>query len=169
MAISATHQALVFSLCIAGGFILGVLFDIFRIIRRAVNAGNVVTGVLDFLFWVLAAVLVFGTIFIINNGEVRAYEFLALALGLVLYFVCISRAFVRFSLFLIKWTKKIVTAVCRILFFPVKWILKALRVSVITVWSPVKGGLRFFKKLFAKMWERLEKSCQNFRKRLKKV
>ena len=58
----------------ATGIVIGVLFDIFRILRRSFKTADWLTTLQDILFWILAGFVILFSIFKFNNGEIRLYN-----------------------------------------------------------------------------------------------
>jgi spore cortex biosynthesis protein YabQ len=50
---------------------------------------------MDLLYWILAAFLTFGILFLSNGGEIRFYVFVAIGMGMVFYFTLLSRVILR--------------------------------------------------------------------------
>ncbi|NLK08580.1 MAG: spore cortex biosynthesis protein YabQ [Firmicutes bacterium] len=75
-----------FSATIAAGLSLGLLFDLYRLWRRATRPQKFVTAVQDILFWVVATPVTYFYLVMGNWAELRFHVFLGLALGLLLYF-----------------------------------------------------------------------------------
>lgn len=71
----AISQAYLFIIFILNGILIGILFDIFRILRRSFKTPNIVTYIEDVLFWTISAILVLYSLFVFNNGEIRGYIF----------------------------------------------------------------------------------------------
>ena len=84
------------------GIVIGILFDIFRILRKSFKTADWITYLQDILFWVLAGCVMLFSIFTFNNGEIRSYVFIGIILGIILYMLSISRFFVKFSVAIIK-------------------------------------------------------------------
>lgn len=89
------------------GIAIGILFDIFRILRKSFRTADWITYIQDILFWILAGSIMLFSIFTFNNGEVRSYVFIGMILGIVIYMLAISRIFIKFSVAIIQFFKKI--------------------------------------------------------------
>ena len=63
------NQAQLFYIFSLTGILLGLLFDIFRILRKSFKTSDWVTYIEDSLFLILAGLLLFYTIYKFNNGE----------------------------------------------------------------------------------------------------
>lgn len=101
------------------GIVIGVLFDIFRVLRRSFRTANWITYLQDILFWILTGSIILFAVFTFNHGELRSYVFLGMAFGIILYMITISRFFIRYSVGIIKFLKKI-------LWIPIHFIIHAI-------------------------------------------
>lgn len=79
-----------FAATIAAGLSLGLLFDLYRLWRRAIGPKKAVTALSDIVFWVIATPLTYIYLLMGNWGELRLYVVLGLLLGLFLYFTVFS-------------------------------------------------------------------------------
>ncbi len=95
-------QAYIFIMFILNGIIVGLLFDIFRIIRKTFKTSDFVTYIEDSIFWIMSGVFTLYFIFTFNSGEIRLYIFLGILLGIVLYILLISKYFVRVNTAILK-------------------------------------------------------------------
>jgi hypothetical protein len=71
-----------------------------------------------------------------NYGEIRFFALLGMGLGVVLYFVTVSRFIVRVCVAVVEYIKKVVAAVFRILLLP-------LRLTLAFLSPPVKKAGRY--------------------------
>ena len=115
----------VFLLFILTGISIGILFDIFRILRKSFKTIDFITYIQDFLFWILAGIILLYSIFSFNNGELRGYIFIGVILGVALYMLIFSKYFVKIAVTIISIIKKIIyTPIKLIINFIVKFIVK---------------------------------------------
>lgn len=112
----------------ATGIVIGVLFDIFRILRRSFKTADWLTTLQDILFWILAGFVILFSIFKFNNGEIRSYIFVGISLGVLIYMLTLSKYIVRCSVIIIKFIKKIIS-------YPVNLIIKITNFLII---KPIK-------------------------------
>lgn len=90
-------QLYVFALMLLTGMALGLIFDIYRVLRGLIRLRGLVGDVGDLLVWLLVAPLILVGVLLASWGELRAYIFIGLALGAGLYFF-LAGAFVRWTL-----------------------------------------------------------------------
>lgn len=82
---SVYQQAFSLVLTIGIGFLVGIIYDIYRVTRGIWQPKKLGTFIGDFFFWVIITALVFTLLLFGNWGEVRIYVFLGLALGFLIY------------------------------------------------------------------------------------
>lgn len=128
MIISVSAQAYVFLCTIVGGMAIALVYDVFRIFRKAVKTGSVVTYVQDLLYWLIVALIMFLTIYYSNEGELRVYLFIGAFLGVVLYALLFSRIIMGSSLFIIKMVAEVIKALIFVISYPVRLILRFMEV-----------------------------------------
>lgn len=91
------------------GITIGILFDIFRILRKSFKTLDFITYIQDILFWILTGSILLYSIFTFNNGELRGYIFLAIIFGLVMYILVVSKYFIDISAKILCSIKKVVS------------------------------------------------------------
>lgn len=67
------------------GAIMGITYDVVRVLRRIISHNNLVIFFEDIMYWVIWAFVVIDKIHIYNSGELRIYIFLGLLLGILIY------------------------------------------------------------------------------------
>ena len=139
------NQVYTFFIFILNGFLIGLLFDAFRIFRKSFKTPDILTYVQDILFWILTGLLILFSIFKFNNGELRSYIFLGMLFGISIYLLVFSRVFIKISVTIITFISKIVTLV---IIVPIKYILKLLRKIIFKPISFIFINLKKFKSLF---------------------
>lgn len=114
------NQAYLFLVFSLTGVEIGILFDFFRILRRTIKTGNIVTYIQDILFWILTGLLVLYNIWYFNNGEIRVYMFLGIIIGTLIYMSTLSNIFVKLF-------TKILSTIIKVLEIPFKTIITIFR------------------------------------------
>ncbi len=122
-----TNQVYLFFIFIANGIIIGLLFDIFRILRRTMKTSDFITYVEDILFWILTGFSILYSIFVFNNGEIRFFMFLAIGLGITCYMLLFSSFIIKTNVVIINFFKKIISIIFNIIKLPFKYILKLIK------------------------------------------
>lgn len=69
------NQAYLFVVFILNGFLISILFDFFRILRKSFKTNNFATYIEDIIFWIITAFMILYSVFKFSNGELRAFIF----------------------------------------------------------------------------------------------
>lgn len=114
------YSLLIFTI---SGILVGIFFDIFRVLRKSFKTSDLLTYIEDILFWIITGIFLLFIIFKFNNGEIRSYVIIGLILGIIIYMLAISKHFININVKIISFIKKIF----KILSYPIKLILNILR------------------------------------------
>ena len=128
-----TNQAYLFLIFVIKGVIIGILVEFFRILRKSFKTPDFVTYIEDVIFWILTGLLTLYSIFVFNNGEIRFFMFLGIFIGVALYMLLCSTYIIKFSVFIINKTKKIILKIFNIIAYPIKLIYRILKKVFINV------------------------------------
>ena len=146
-----TNQAYLFLIFTINGIIIGLLFDIFRILRRSFKTSVIITYMQDVLFWILTGFILLYSIFVFSNGEIRFYMFLAVFLGSLIYMLIFSKYFIEINVKIILIFKNVIEKILAIIIFPIKIIMK------------------FMKKIFFKPIKFIKNTKANCQKKIKNI
>lgn len=148
--LSQLYSLLIFTIT---GIIIGVFFDIFRILRRSFKTPDIITYIEDILFWIFTGVFFITVLFKFNNGEIRSYVLLGLIFGIIVYMLIISKYFIKINTKIIKIIKKILA-------YPIKIILKIIKPFSFIVINIRKIIVDIFSKLLktTKKYKKIEKN-----------
>lgn len=114
------YSLLIFTI---SGILVGIFFDIFRVLRKSFKTSDLLTYIEDILFWIITGIFLLFIIFKFNNGEIRSYVIIGLISGIIIYMIAISKHFININVKIISFIKKIFN----ILSYPIKLILNILR------------------------------------------
>lgn len=128
-------QVYVFFVFILVGFLIGLLFDMFRISRRTFKTSDIVTYIEDILFWILSGLLIIFSLFKFNNGEIRVYIIIGLIVGISIYILVFSKLIINTLVKVIIFIKKIMSKLIKICLFPIDLIKKILKILT----KPIKN------------------------------
>lgn len=90
------------------GICIGLLFDIFRVSRKAFKTPNILIYIEDVLFWILTGLIILFTIFTFTTGEIRFYMILTMLFACFIYFISISKYFIMINTKIINFFKSII-------------------------------------------------------------
>ena len=112
-----------FSIFIIVGIIISLIFDAFRILRKAIKTTDIITYFEDVLFWIITMFIILISIFIFNNGELRLYIFIGMIVGIMFYLMFISKYIIKFGISFLK----ILNRIINIAFKPFLFMIKILK------------------------------------------
>lgn len=116
---SLNVQFLTLYMMFASGFVLGILFDLYRVLSVQLRFPRWMIPILDIVYWIAATLLVFRVLYISNQGQMRVIVFLGLIAGVGIYFPLFSRRTIRFILLVIAIVKKIIRFVRGLIYWTV--------------------------------------------------
>lgn len=120
MVLRIDTQIYYFMSTILAGIAVGVMFDIYRILRGFNCPNKFVTAISDLLFWILAAIVTFIFMLYTNNGDLRYYIFVGLFVGLFMYFKLISKKFASVLGHIIYIIIKVFRIIINLIFYPIR-------------------------------------------------
>lgn len=141
--LTIADQTRLFLLALGLGFLLGIVYDLFRVVRMAFTMRRVGVFIQDVLFFLTCAAATFLFLLAVNQGEIRGFIIAGEGLGFLIYYFSFGLLAVRVSSFLVH-------AIHRLFFF------RAFSRS----FSPLE-------KAFCKNWdickENLKKNCKEIK------
>ena len=79
------------------GMIIMAFYDVFRLFRRIIRHGRLIRDLEDLIFWIIAGFIVFSLVYSRNNGNIRWFIIVGVALGMYLYYVSFGRFVVKYT------------------------------------------------------------------------
>lgn len=113
-----------FLIYLISGILIGIFFDIFRILRKSFHTPDFITYIEDIVFWVFTGLFLLFVLFFIGNGEIRFYNIIAILCGTIIYLLTISKYFINISVYIVTFIKNIIYKIIKILLYPINIILK---------------------------------------------
>lgn len=123
-------QALLFITCIEIGIIIGMFFDMIRILRKLIRHPDFLVQIEDILYWVICALIGFYMLYINNYAAIRPFVFIGILLGAILYFASFSIVFMKVATLVIKYIKIFIKYVIKILAIPIKGFINLLKIPL---------------------------------------
>ncbi len=151
------NQAYLFALFIVNGILIGILFDIFRILRKTFKTSDFITYIEDIIYWIITGFLTLFFIFRYNNGEIRLYIFVGIILGGLMYMLTLSKYIVKFSVIITTAIKNIIIKITSILLYPFKIIKKILFRPISFILINIRGSFTKIKKIFTQLLKNTKK------------
>ncbi|WNQ11684.1 spore cortex biosynthesis protein YabQ [Paenibacillus aurantius] len=84
------------------GLALGVVFDTYRVLTGQLRMPLWLISLFDLVYWAGSTLFVFRMLYYSNQGDLRFYVFLGLAVGVTFHYWFLSRPVIRLVLLLIK-------------------------------------------------------------------
>ena len=147
--LSMPGQAQLFLLSVCFGAVIGLLFDLFRILRKTLPHPAFLIQLEDLIFWLAVTGLMFYFLLNENFGEIRLFTLLGAALGAILYFYTLSRIIMKVSVTVIEFLKRVIGTAVRILLTPLRflWRLTGPYVKKWTYFVKLRAGIALKKTL----------------------
>lgn len=139
MILSYGYQARLFLTTIAVGALLGFAYDVFRIFRKMIPHSNFFIQLEDAVYWLSVILTMFLFMLHENYGEIRFFSIIGAFLGMIFYFLTVSRVVILVSSTVISFAKRVI-----LLFLTI--ILTPFRLVWMLVGCPVKKTGRFFQR-----------------------
>ena len=117
------YQNQVLLLSVGFGSLLGLVYDLFRLIRLAVGRKKAVF-LQDLLYFVVAAFLTVLFLLAVNRGSLRLFILLAMAAGFFSYYVTLSRVLLPLGGLLLRLLRRFFLLPARIISAPVRLALR---------------------------------------------
>ncbi|MFJ5763368.1 spore cortex biosynthesis protein YabQ [Neobacillus sp. NPDC093182] len=84
------------------GSLFGVMFDTYQRFLDRPNRKSWIVFINDLMFWVIQALIIFYILFLVNNGELRFYIFVALLCGFAAYQSLFKGIYLKLLEFMIR-------------------------------------------------------------------
>lgn len=155
------NQAYLFLIFILNGVLIGIIFDIFRILRKSFKTPNFITYIEDILFWIISAIIILYSLFIFNNGQFRGYIFIGIFFGIAIYMLFFSKFIINFSVKIISFVKKTISFIFKIISFPIKIIFNIIKRIVFKPFIQISTKIFNYSKKILKNTNKHDKIIQN--------
>lgn len=143
--IAIAVQTRLFMMSFGFGFLLGMAYDLCRILRLTVTRGKVAVFVVDILYFLAAGLSVFLFVLAYNQGEFRFYLILGIIFGFLIYYFTFGAFILKWSNRVIRLLRRILRAILRIFLTPFRWFGRLIRRCWVKIRSSVPGKLKNFK------------------------
>ncbi|NLT94978.1 MAG: spore cortex biosynthesis protein YabQ [Clostridia bacterium] len=127
---SIFDQLFAFLVTIGIGFLAGILFDIYRVLRLLWAPRKLGTFIGDILFWLIMTFVVFSLLLVGNWGELRIYVFIGISVGVYLYMRFLSKKWQKIIRHIFIFAFKILTGLGKLISWPIKMVMKILIIPI---------------------------------------
>ena len=135
-------QTEIFLLALGFGFLLGILYDVFRTLRLIISGSDVFTVFMDVLYFMLCAFLVFCFNLVVDSGKIRIYVLFGDMLGWLIYYF----TFGEISIKAVNRIVSLVKSFFRVVFKPVSRLKCLVKRILKKIFSFSKKIIRKFNK-----------------------
>lgn len=138
------------------GIIVGIFFDVFRILRKSFKTPDFITYIEDIIFWIITGLFLLFVLFTFENGQIRSYNIIGLIIGVILYIFTISKYFIKCSVTIITFFKNIIYKILKVIISPLKMFFKPISFVIINVKNitkcdkKIKNNIKNSKKILRK-------------------
>lgn len=144
-------QTEIFLLSLGFGFLLGILYDVFRTLRLVISRTAGFTVFMDILYFLLCAFLVFFFNLIVDEGKIRLYVLLGDMLGWLIYYFSLGEISVRVSNRIILSSRKLFGVVSKP-FIRIVYRLKRQKKKIVG----------FFRKIIKKFYKKMKYDLKKY-------
>ena len=138
---------------IASGVLVSMMFETYKLLFRPKTLSGKM--IVDTLFMLTQSCLVYYLLFITNGGVIRFYIFLAVLLGVSIYFALLQSFFIKFLMWLIGVINEVYRflkrSVIALIYRPIFWLIQVLLTIIISVilflWKIILGILKLIKNI----------------------
>ena len=120
--LSLAEQTKGFLLSLGFGFIMGVFYDAFRILRICISKSPKLALPFDLLYFLLLGFCSYIFFLVVNEGDIRAFLIIGEIVGFASYYFSLGVVIFSASEKIVCFVKKIFSAIFRIVFSPFRWI-----------------------------------------------
>ncbi len=132
-------QTEIFLYALGFGFLLGILYDVFRTVRMIISNSKGFVLFMDLLYFVLCAFLVFCFNMVVDNGQVKIYVILGEVAGWLVYYFSFGAIAIKLSKAVMAFVRRLFSAIFR----PLRSFFRAVK-------RKIRRLCYFFKKIIRK-------------------
>lgn len=121
------------------GICLGIILDLYQVLKARFRLRGWIVSLIDLLYWFVSAGLVFSLLMWSNWGELRFYIFLAIALGIFLYYKWFHQSVLRFLRLLVRIIEQVIYQLYRLwvllIVSPLLWLWSLVRRLILLIYQ----------------------------------
>lgn len=106
-----SSQTEIFLFSLGFGFLLGILYDVFRTLRLIISDSSLFTVFADVTYFLVCTFLIFCFNLVVDSGKIRLYVLLGDLLGWMIYYFSFGEISIRFGNRIIAYAKRFSGAV----------------------------------------------------------
>lgn len=162
-----SSQALIFITSIEVGIVMGMIFDLVRVVRKIVKHPNFLVQVEDLLYWIACGLIGFYMLYVSNYANIRPFVFMGIVLGAIFYFATFSILFMKAATAVINYVKALLKRLWQLCLIPLRWIVRMIKrpINYINKQAEIlreKKRIEHRKKLRVKYQENADKQTEKY-------
>lgn len=137
---------------------MGVVYDVFRIIRISISPGKIAFVISDVLYFVFLGLSTFIFCLAVNEGELRGYILAGEFGGFCIYYFSVGVVVFSVSEKIVLGFKKVMRKIFGVVFMPIKWLAKKISNIFNKIIKKSRKNIHFFKnksKMYLKLNNKL--------------
>lgn len=155
MYVLTKDQIMIFLTTIYGGIIIGFMYDLYRVFRYFLKPKKIATIIEDLSFWIMISIIAIGILFYSNWGQLRGYVFIGFVIGVLLYFVILSKLIIKILIKIIRVILKPIKIMIGYLVVPFKYLKVVHRKLKIKVVSKIRCRVKIRTKKYKRCFKRI--------------
>lgn len=120
--LSLAQQTKGFLLSLGFGFIMGIFYDLFRIVRISISKGRIATIIFDVLYCIFLCFCTFIMCLTVNEGEIRFFLLAGTCAGFCVYYFSLGVLVFSVSEKIVSFTKRVFSGILIFLFSPFRFL-----------------------------------------------
>ena len=120
--VSQSEQLTIFVASLGLGFLLGIMYDIFRTIRLSLTNSKIAVVVSDLLYFFFFGLFTFLFILALNKGEIRFYIIAGEIIGALFYYISFGIAAIKFTDLCVRGLKRVYKFIFKLISAPFRLI-----------------------------------------------
>ena len=120
--LSLAEQTKGFLLSLGFGFIMGVFYDAFRILRICISKSRKMVLPFDLVYFLLLGFCSYIFFLVVNEGDIRGFLIIGEGIGFATYYFSLGVVVFSASEKIVEFIKRIFSVIFRAVFSPFRWI-----------------------------------------------
>lgn len=120
--LSLAKQTQSFLMSLGFGFVMGLFYDLFRIVRVSFFKGKAAVIAFDVLYCVFLCFCTYSFCLTVSEGEIRAYILLGSAAGFVIYYFSLGVLIFKAAERITDFVKRIISKILKVILFPFSFV-----------------------------------------------
>ena len=137
--LSLAKQTGSFLLSLGFGFIMGIFYDLFRLVRISISKSKKAYFVFDLLYCVFLGFCSYLFFLTVNEGDIRGFLVVGEIMGFAIYYFSFGIMIFSIGEKIIEIIKKLISSFLSIILFPFKWLFKKVYIFFNKTFRKING------------------------------